>query len=74
MDVKHRILKRGAGYRGQFNPNRFVALDIFSSRHVTEATSRTKKVKLASTRHAEAHEVTLDIMLQPPNAVCCEAS
>jgi hypothetical protein len=47
------------------NESRLISQDIFKSQN-TQTTSRTKEVKLVSTRRTDTSRVTLDIMLQPP--------
>jgi hypothetical protein len=51
---------------------KLAAPDISSSRKNTQATLRTKEVNLASTRHRRGSRGSLDIMLQPRDAVCCK--
>src|SRR5258705_8563603 len=60
--TKSRNLERIAQDWSQFNTLGVSQLDIFKSKN-TQATSLTKEVNLASTRHTEAHELLM--------RVCC---
>jgi hypothetical protein len=64
LDLDREFKADIARYWSQFTREFKRARYLFKS-HNAQATSRTKEVNLASTRHTEPHEVTLDIMLQP---------